>query len=261
MIRHICAITCIACFLLLLNVYGEEDITPEGLIIQGKQFIETGINNWNEQDLLQGRALFERILSQDEENYLYNYYLGYADYRLTYFYEEKERISQYLEDGIEHLTRSIELKDDFSESHALLGSLYGSKISIKPLLGMTLGPKSGQEIARAIELNPENPRAYLLDGISKLHTPAIWGGGVDRAIKSLLKAISLFDSIPAPDSLMPDWGHDEAYVWLGNCHMEKEDYKSAKEQFEKALEINPDNGWVKNELLKVVEEKLKESQM
>lgn len=259
MIKYICTFACMASLLLFSNGYGETDITSEGLIIQGKQFIKNGINHWSEKDLLQGRALFERALSQDENNYLLHYYLGYADYRLTYFYGEGDKISQYLEDGIGHLTRSIELKDDFSESHALLGSLYGSKISIKPMLGMTLGPKSGKEINKAIELNPDNPRAYLVDGISKFHTPAMWGGGVDRAVKSLLKAISLYDSIPAPDSLMPDWGRDEAYVWLGNCYMKKEDYKSAKLHFDKALEINPENGWVKNELMQEVEEKLNES--
>lgn len=258
MIKGVVVFASIASLLLFSNGYVAEQMTADKLIIQGKQFIRNGINNWNEKDLLQGRALFERALTQDEDNYLFHYYLGYADYRLTVFYQERDKIDQYIEDGIKHLTKSIQLKDDFSDSHALLSSLYGSKIGIKPMLGMTLGPKAGKEVSEAIELDPNNPRAYLVDGISKYHTPPMWGGGVDKAMASLLKAISLYDSIPPPDSLMPDWGWDEAYVWVGNCYMKKEDYKAAKIQFEKALEINPDNGWVKNELLKEVEERLKE---
>lgn len=246
-------------FLLLFSLgWGKEEITAENLIIQGKQFIRNGLNNWNEKDLLQGRALFERALSQGEDNYLVHYYLGYADYRLAIFYKEKDKKNQYLEDGIDHLKKSIELKGDFSDSHALLSSIYGSKISINPILGMTLGPKSGMEVSMAIKCDSSNPRAYLVRGISKYHTPPIWGGGVDKAVESLLKAISLYDSIPPPDSLMPDWGWDEAYAWLGLCYMKKEDYVGAKLQFEKALEINPENRWVKYELLKEVEKKLKE---
>lgn len=257
MIGDVCRFACIAC-LLLSNAHGQRSMTVERLIIQGKQFIQKGVNNWSDGDLLQGRALFERALAQVEDNYLCHYYLGYAYYRLSVLCNEEQKVSQYVEDGIEHLAKSIELKDDFSDSHALLSSLYGSKIIINPLLGMTLGPEAGKEISRANELNPNNPRAYLVHGISKYHTPPMWGGGVDKAIESLLKATSLYDSLPPPDSLMPDWGHDEAYLWLGNCYMRKEDYKSAKLQFQKALQINPENGQVRDELLKEVEEKLKE---
>ncbi len=260
MIRCICTFTFIMLFLLSSNACGEADMTAGGLVVEGKQFIQRGVDNWNEKDLLQGRALFERALAQDKDNYLYHYYLGYADYRLTILHEDKEKKSQYIEDGIEHLTRSIELKEDFSDSHALLSSLYGAKIDAEPALGMTLGPKAGKEVSTAMKIDPTNPRPYLVDGISKYHTPPIWGGGVDKAMASLLKAISLYVSGPTPDSLMPDWGHDEAHIWLGNCYVKKEEYESAKLQFEKALEINPENGWVKNELLKEIKDKLKEKQ-
>lgn len=248
----------IICPLIFISISEGSIITPDGLIIEGKKLVKDGVNGWDEKDLLKARALFERALSQDEDNYLYHYYVGYADYRLTFFYaEEKDKMIKYLDDGIKYLEKSIKLNDKFSDSHALLGSLYGTKIGIKWWLGMTLGPKSGNELKKAIELDPKNPRAYLVDGISKYNTPPMWGGGIDKAIKSLLKAISLYESATPPDSLMPGWGHDEAYAWLGLCYMKEQDYEKAKIQFVKALEINPQNGWVKHVLLKEVEEKLK----
>lgn len=246
--------------LIFITVSEADSITPDNLIIKGKKLVRDGLNGWDEKDLLKARALFERALSQDEDNYLYHYYVGYADYRLAIFYKEEDKMIKYLDDGIKYLEKSIKLNDKFSDSHALLGSLYGTKISIKWWLAITLGPKSRNELKKAIELDPKNPRAYLVDGISKYHTPTMWGGGIDKAIKSLLKAVSLYESATPPDSLMPGWGHDEAYIWLGLCYMKEKDYKKAKIQFVKALEINPQNGWVKYQLLKKVEEKLEVEQ-
>jgi len=252
-------------FLSLISVpsFGQSsnkvDLTE--LIMEGKRMIQNGVDQWKLDVLLNARAIFERILSVQEKDYLPHYYLAYADYRLCVMYmsqKDDKNAYKYIEEGIKHLERSVELKSNFAESQALLASLYGFKIGLKWYLGMTLGPKSGSCFDKAVEIDSLNPRVYLLLGISKYHTPSMFGGGMDKAKSNLLKSTKLYEYYSTSDSLLPSWGYDEAYTWMGKIYMEEKEYQKAEDQFEKALLINPECSWVKYVLKKELTEKMKE---
>ena len=239
---------------------SQNEVDPSGLIMEGKNMIQSGVDQWMLNVLLNSRGIFERILSIREKDYLSHYYLAYADYRLCIMYlsqKDEKSASKYLDEGVKHLEKSIELKPNFAESQALLASLYGFKIGLKWYLGMTLGPKAGTCFDKAVEVDSLNPRVYLLLGISKYHTPSLFGGGMDKAKLNLLKSIKLYESYSVSDSLLPDWGYEETYAWLGKIYMEEKEYQKAEEQFEKALQINPKCSWVKYVLKKELEDKTK----
>lgn len=233
----------------------------EAMVAEGTQLIQQGLDRWSEEDLLQGRFLFQRVLNLNIEPHLIHYYLAYADYRLAIFYmagENKKNTGYYIDEAIEHLKESIRLKNDWAESRALLSALYGNKIGIKPELSNTLGPKAGIEIEAARRIEPENPRVWLIKGISANFTPKLFGGGKDEAIKDLTKAIELFETCELADSLSPDWGHSEAWAWLGVVQMDLENCDEAETSFEKALEVNPNNGWVTHQLMPELAQKRKD---
>lgn len=52
---------------------------------------------------------------------------------------------------------------------------------------------------------------------------------------------------------MPDWGHSEAYGWLGLVELELGNRGEAKSHWEKVLMIDPENSWVKSELMPMLE--------
>lgn len=254
-------VTCLS-LSLFCPTYGEEESQVEfqSLIIEAKNLMERGMDLWDLKTLMNARGIFEKILTAQEKDFLSHYYLAYADYRICILYisqKEKKIAYDYLEDGIKHLKRSIELNENFSESNALFASLLGLKIGFKWYLGMSLGPKAGSYFERALQVDSLNPRTYLLLGISKYNTPKVFGGGVEKAESNLLKAIHLYETESFPDSLLPTWGHEEAYAWLGKVYMEKKEYEKAQAQFEKALEIKPGCGWVKYELLNQLNQKIK----
>jgi hypothetical protein len=257
-------VTCLS-LSLFCPTSGEEEsrVQFQSLIIKGKNLIERGVDLWDLKTLMNARGIFEKILTAQEKDYLSHYYLGYADYRICIMHlsqKDKKIAYDYLEDGIKHLKRSIDLNKNFSESNALLASLLGLKIGFKWYLGMTLGPKAGDYFEKAFQIDSLNPRAYLLLGVSKYNTPRMFGGGMDKAESNLLKAIHLYETESSPDSLLPTWGYEEAYAWLGKVHMEKKEYEKAQAQFEKALEIKPGYGWVKYELLKELDQKIKKGE-
>ena len=241
--------------------YSQSEQNPDSLIIQGKKQLQTAVNRWTEPLLINARAYFERILSGNPNSYLIHYYIGLADYRLTSFcfsINDKGRAKRYIEDGINHLKTSIEANENFAEAHSLLSSLYGNKIAINPFLGITLGPKSGIEMGKAMNVDPKNPRNYLIAGISAYFTPKMFGGGIKKAQENLKQAIACFDSFKVENPTLPDWGHEEAYAWLGLVFVKNKEYEKAEESYKKALEINPDYNWVTNVLLPKLKKKRSE---
>jgi len=225
--------------------------TIEEYILQGKEKIESARLQWNRKGMLEARAVFERLLIKSDKDWLLNYYIAYCDYRLTNYAfgeNDKKAARKYVSDGIKKLKACVNEKSDCADAYALLSSFYGNKIALNPWSGFWNGPKSGKMIEKAFSLEPNNPRTHLISGISSFYTPEKWGGGKERAKESLSKATELFYDENV-EAIMPDWGHSETYGWLGLVELAMGDTNKAIINYKKALEINPDNGWVKYRLL------------
>jgi tetratricopeptide (TPR) repeat protein len=114
---------------------------------------------------------------------------------------------------------------------------------------MTLGPRSDELIERALRANAENPRAWLVQGISLHFTPALFGGSDKESLRSLQRSIELFEAAPTPPAPRPAWGHAEAHAWAGQVLVELGRRGEARTHYERALAIAPHYGWVKHVLL------------
>jgi len=231
----------------------------DDLILKGKKNIQNAEAAWELPQLMVARGFFERLMNDPEYPWLVHYYIGFVDMRLFRFYliqEQNDKAKEFLDDGIAHLEKAVELKDDFSEGYALLSSLLGNKIALNPMLGMTLGMKSGSMMGKASQLSPENPRVSLIAGQSAYYTPKMFGGGKEKALEHIKDAILYFESFEPEMPILPTWGYDEAYTFLGMIHMDLENYGEAKKSFKKALEINPGNAWIKFDLMPKLEEKM-----
>lgn len=234
--------------LLVVNVYAQ---SADSLIIQGKKLINDGCNQWDAAVMQKARAQFERLFADKKREALVRYYLGYCDYRLATFYQQqtnKDMAGKHLEAAITHLEAAIKSNNKFAEAYALLSSCYGQKISLAPMLGMTLGPRAGLTMQSALQLEPNNPRVILLDAIGNYYKPVMFGGSKENALAGFKRAVELFEQKQINDPLQPDWGHSEAYAWLGMAYLDKNDNANARGALEKALAIAPDYSWVKNYL-------------
>ena len=209
----------------------------------------------NKVEMLEARAIFERLLDVEKNKWIVNYFIAYCDYRLYTFEmnaDNKKEAKNYINDGIKQLTKSIEKNPEFGEDYALMSSFYGGKIALFPISGMWNGPKSGKFMANAYKYGSDSPRIYLLDGISKYFTPEKWGGGIPQAELILNKAAKLYE-MEDNRNIIPSWGNADVYTWLGIIETKKNNIIKAKEYFHKTLEIEPENSWVKNVLLPELE--------
>lgn len=134
-----------------------------------------------------------------------------------------------------------------AESHALLAGVYGLQVETE-LDGMTFGMQALRASARAVELEPDNPRVLLLDAVGKLHTPRPFGGGDEKAEIQIRKAVTLFRS-QYPDPPWPRWGLIDAYAWLGQIVARRGDSTAAKVYYRRALDLEPRFTWILDVLM------------
>ena len=246
-------------FLFPLIAIAQSEANIDSLIIIGKHQLHQAVHKWTDTALLGARAYFERLLTDHSKTWLVHYYIGLADYRLaSYFFatNNTDQAKQYIDDGIEHLKKCLDAKEKFADAHSLLSSLYGNKIGMNPFLGMTLGPKSGKEMGKAMSIQSNNPRNHLLAGWGAYYTPKMFGGGKDKAENYFQQAIASYETFQVSDPILPDWGHEEAYAWLGIINTENEQYNQARQNFKQALQIFPEYGWVKHVLLPNLDKKI-----
>ena len=80
--------------------------------------------------------------------------------------------------------------------------------------GMLYIEKVFSSLERARSLNPENPRIYFLEGVTKLNLPPGMGGGADIGRPILEEALVKFEAFANPDPLWPSWGEEATLTEL-----------------------------------------------
>ena len=229
----------------------------DSLILKGKTLLEGGTNRGSVDSLKQARALFKRATGATEHQALAHYYAALANYRLSNLFpsDAEDKKEPVLNDAIDHLQTATDLDSSMADAWALLSGCYGQSMGMNPMQSMSLGPKSDDALEKAKELAPENPRIWIIDGVSDFYTPSMFGGNKERALKKFKKATRLAEQESVQDPSMPSWGHAEAYAWTGLAHMEAERYDRARTAFKNALDVNPDYRWVKYVLLPKLQKK------
>ena len=232
------------------NAKNGQGIESEAPFVEGKKFLQQAIDSSSPDQLYEAQKLFDRARQDGHHEEFALYYLALCEHRLaTLFVATPGEQAESINRTIEHLKEAIELEDNFSDAHALLASAYGQKLGLKPHLGMALGPETKRVLEKSKRLDGNNPRVVLIDGMSDYYTPAMFGGDKQRAISKMEHALELFAKEEIRDALQPSWGYDEACAQLGIMRQEAGDIEGARKAFVKALEVNPNNGWVKSQLL------------
>ena len=193
-------------------------------------------------------ASLEEIREElNEEDANDAYLAAYIDWRLAGIhmsFTDEDAADAVLERAQLTLESLVEQAPDSAESWALLSTIYGMRIGIRPMTrGMSMGRKADGAIERALRLEPENPRVLVIYAIGKLNTPALWGGGHDRAMEALDKALA---SLAANGSGRYTWGEADAYIWRGIAEQQQGNLEQAAANFDAALDAVPSYGWAEH---------------
>jgi len=154
---------------------------------------------------------------------------------------QSKEASQNLDLAIEQLENITKKNENDDEAWALLAQVYGLKIAYQPMKAAYYGPKSGKALAAALAINHENPRVYLVQGISLYNTPAMFGGSKSAALSAFNQSIALYHQ----DSSDTAWGQAEVHVWRGLTNLALNQTDQALTDWYSALAIEPNYGWAK----------------
>ena len=159
-----------------------------------------------EKELLAG---FEEIAEKYPDQWLPSYHASRILVTSSFEEQDADKSDALLVHANELLNRCMKLMPDESEVYALESLYYIGMMSVDP---MTRGQLYYEDvlagIQKAIALNPENPRAYFLDGMMTSNLPEFIGGGPEAAKLIFVEASEKFNAFQNENPFWPVWGED-----------------------------------------------------
>ena len=143
-------------------------------------------------------------------------------------------VKQGAQDGIAAAEKAVSLNPNSSEAHRLNGDLTGELIGVVFMGGMRHGKHAGDELDKALQLDPNNAEAYVGRAIGYYFTPSSFGGSKDKAVEYLRKAISI----------NPNLGR--AHIWLAEVYQSQGKHDDAQREINEALRIDPERRFAKD---------------
>lgn len=169
---------------------------------------------------------------------------GYIAYLLSE--GRKKEARKILEKAERHVDRLLRSDPGNPVTYSLLGALYGFRISLEPLKAPFYGRKSVDANEKALELGPEEPRAWLEKANIEFYKPAIFGGSKKEAVVLYEKAVRLFES--SPGRTENNWIYLNSLIALATAYEETEAVGKADRVYRKMLELEPDLLWIREEV-------------
>lgn len=113
---------------------------------------------------------------------------------------------------------------------------------------------------QAQEIDLDNPRYYLVQGLHLYFAPSFAGGDIQLAKQNLQKAVHLFATNIEAQKFYVPWGYEDALAWLGQIAVQQDSLELALNFYNQALSVNDNFGWVKYKLLPELKSRIDFSQ-
>ncbi len=158
---------------------------------------------------------FERIALKEPKEWLPAYYVALGHnmaFNLTQDQSKQELMAKRAELFI---NAADALNPDHSEIYVLKSMVSSLFIRLNPMVnGQKYGPVAAAQLEKAMQLDPENPRAYMQKGLTLFFTPAQWGGDKVEGKRMFETASTKFAAFKAASSIHPVWGNRTNNMFL-----------------------------------------------
>jgi hypothetical protein len=174
----------------------------------------------NPETLMDLSNSFERIADAEKTQWLPYYYAALAEvnaaYQLSLGKQGMAATTDPMADRAEQLLMKAEiLNKDNSEIYIVKKMIATLRMMADPMNRyMQYGPLAQEALEKAKQLNPNNPRVYLLEGEDKYFTPEQYGGSKTEAKTLFEEALKKYDAFKSASSIDPDWGRNLTQYFL-----------------------------------------------
>jgi len=166
-------------------------------------------------DLQSVAGAFERIGDAEKTKWQPYYYAALAQTWIGWRPELTDKDANSVK--IDALVAKAEAIEKNAEIYAIENMSATQQMLVDPQnRWMTKGKDASAALQKGLQLDPNNPRLYYLQGMSLFGTPPQFGGGKDKAKPLFEKSVALFKAAQ-PKPLNPTWGQKQAEDMLAQC--------------------------------------------
>lgn len=165
---------------------------------------------------------FTRIADLNPDEWLPAYYVAVAYAQMGFRSEESVQVKDsYFSMAKANIEEAATLSPDNSEVVAMMGFITMGELSLDPgSRGQHLSPLAMQTLGKAVELNPQNPRALVMMAQMELGTAQFFGQEPEKACNWLNRSLEAFaqEANELDKSVIePLWGAAMAELMKGAC--------------------------------------------
>lgn len=161
---------------------------------------------------------WERIANAEPGQWLPAYWTTYTYLMLHYRSEDDKVRETALDKTGEWMEKTEKMQDSNDEVAILAAWYYQARLGESPATGWArFGGKVSRNIDKAKQLNPENPRVYLVEGQNIYYTPSAFGGGKEKALLILKAGDEKFAKFVPVSDFHPNWGKSRLDKLITAC--------------------------------------------
>jgi len=151
-----------------------------------------------------------------------HYYASFSKAVVSYMEKDAAKRDAYLDEADKEKEDAVSILGKETDETYVLGALIANaRLAVDPMnRWQKYGPIFSSDLESAKDINPNNPRMYHLQGISKYFTPKTYGGGKKAALPYFEKAQVLFAKETDDDITKPYWGKKMDNYYLEQCKTE-----------------------------------------
>ena len=166
-------------------------------------------------DLNASSAAFERVGDAEKTQWLPYYWAAMAKVRIGWTDNSVDKDK--LADEVKAICTKGEAINDNAEFASIRNMAATQQMLVNPQeRWQTYGQEAAAALQKGMQMDPNNPRLYYLQGMSVFNTPEQFGGGKDKAKPIFQKAVDLYKT-QEKKPLYPTWGAEQADEMLAKC--------------------------------------------
>lgn len=164
-------------------------------------------------------AAFERVGDAEKTQWLPYYYSSFSTLMAanmkTMGKQDKDVTDPAADKAEASLNKALALTKESSETWVIKKMIATMRMMGDPMSRYaTDGAAAAEALSNAREMNPNNPRVYLLEGQDKFYTPEQYGGSKTEAKKLFQKSLELFGTFKPETEIHPNWGKNQVNYFL-----------------------------------------------
>lgn len=162
--------------------------------------------------------MFERIAKAEEDEWLPNYYIAQMNSLKSWSEKDETVLKAQLDKAQEHIDIAMTKSEDNAELLVMQAQVYTNWVAYDgATYGMKYAGKVTELYAKALELDPTNPRAAFCKADWGMGSAKYFGQDTEPFCKEIETSLELFDTFKPESEFHPNWGKERAALVAEEC--------------------------------------------